>query len=392
LTGKNNQELLANLIALSLAVGDEASAREFSETLLRLRPQARAGLEGLVASALARSDYKTAAQHGAKLVETAHDSYEAWFLLGLACQKLDRLDRAGQAYAEALKIRPTSAEALANMGLVLERRDDPAGAYKAYERALEAAPEHAGVLWSLALIEEQRNNEPGAEQWLTRLVAASPDSADGWFRLGCLRHRREDYGASAEAFRNCTRISDGWLDAWVNLGLSEWRAGNHDGAKTALQTAVNREPGCVAVLTVHDLPLVDAESAVLAREIVMAFDRVVRTCLAKDPDERWQTAHREFHRLLVARANDQFGRTIAAYQDRAERYWLMFIRANGSGGLSMRGAEHRAIYEAASRRDAAETANLLARHLSRTALTLMAQLAPEHEPLTVRTALQLISG
>src|SRR5438552_6079605 len=34
-------------------------------------------------------------------------------------------------------------------------------------------------------------------------------------------------------------------------------------------------PGVVAVLTVHDLPLVDAESAVLAREIVMAFDRVV---------------------------------------------------------------------------------------------------------------------
>jgi len=108
--------------------------------------------------------------------------------------------------------------------------------------------------------------------------------------------------------------------------------------------------------------------------------------------DRWQATHRDFHRLLVARANDQFGRTIAAYQDRAERYWLMFIRANGSGGLSMRAAEHRAIYEAASRRDAAETSTLLARHLSRTALTLMAQLAPEHEPLTVRTALQLISG
>src|ERR1700736_1160026 len=123
-SGKNNQELLANLIALSLAVRDEAGAREYSEALLRLRPQARAGLEGLVASALARADYKTAAQHGAKLVETAHDSYEAWYLLGLACQKLDRLDRAGQAYAEALKIRPTSAEALANMGQVLERRDD----------------------------------------------------------------------------------------------------------------------------------------------------------------------------------------------------------------------------------------------------------------------------
>ena len=108
--------------------------------------------------------------------------------------------------------------------------------------------------------------------------------------------------------------------------------------------------------------------------------------------EEWQVAHREFHRLLVGRASDQFGRTIAAYQDRAERYWVMFIRANGSEGLSMRDAEHRALFEAAARRDAKGTAVLLAKHLSRTALTLMAQLAPEHEPLTVRTALHFVSG
>ncbi len=108
--------------------------------------------------------------------------------------------------------------------------------------------------------------------------------------------------------------------------------------------------------------------------------------------EEWQVAHREFHRLLVGRASDQFGRTIAAYQDRAERYWVMFIRANGSEGLSMRDAEHRALFESAARRDAKGTAVLLAKHLSRTALTLMAQLAPEHEPLTVRTALHFVSG
>lgn len=108
--------------------------------------------------------------------------------------------------------------------------------------------------------------------------------------------------------------------------------------------------------------------------------------------EAWQTAHREFHRVLVGRASDQFGRTIAAYQDRAERYWVMFIHANGSSGLGMRAEEHRAIFEAAARRDATQAAVLLARHLSRTALTLMAQLAPEHEPLTVRTALQFVRG
>lgn len=106
----------------------------------------------------------------------------------------------------------------------------------------------------------------------------------------------------------------------------------------------------------------------------------------------WQAAHREFHHVLVSRASDQFGRTIAAHQDRAERYWVMFIRVNGGSGLGMRAEEHRAIFEAAARGAATETAVLLARHLARTALTLMAQLAPEHEPITVRTALQFVRG
>ena len=141
--------------------------------------------------------------------------------------------------------------------------------------------------------------------------------------------------------------------------------------------------GCV--LTVREFT--DDEVSRLSDALESMVEHATRHSVAP-----WQAAHREFHRILVSRANDQFGRTIAAYQDRAERYWLMFIRANGGAGLSMREAEHRAIFEAASRRDAAGTAALLGRHLARTALTLMAQLAPEHEPLTVRTALQFVSG
>jgi DNA-binding GntR family transcriptional regulator len=141
--------------------------------------------------------------------------------------------------------------------------------------------------------------------------------------------------------------------------------------------------GCV--LTVRDLS--DGE----IEDLETALESMVEHAKTRSV-EQWQIAHREFHRLLVGRASDQFGRTIAAYQDRSERYWLMFIRANGSEGLSMRDAEHRGIFEAAARRDAAGTAVLLAKHLSRTALTLMAQLAPEHEPLTVRTALHFVSG
>jgi DNA-binding GntR family transcriptional regulator len=141
--------------------------------------------------------------------------------------------------------------------------------------------------------------------------------------------------------------------------------------------------GCV--LTVRSIT--DEE----VKGLQTALDSMVEHAKTRSVDE-WQAAHREFHRIFVARASDQFGRTIAAYQDRAERYWVMFIRSNGAAGLNMRDAEHRALFESAARRDARGTAILLAKHLSRTALTLMAQLAPEHEPLTVRTALHFVSG
>ena len=105
----------------------------------------------------------------------------------------------------------------------------------------------------------------------------------------------------------------------------------------------------------------------------------------------WQRQHRAFHALLVGGAPDQLVRTIGAYGDRAERYWLMLTRAEPTVH-SMRDAEHAAILEAFRARDGAEAARRLARHLARTALMLLAQLAPEHEPTAVRTALQLTSG
>ena len=96
-------ELVTNMIRLALARGEHDKAREYSEKLLRLRPNAQAGLAGMIAAAMARGDYKSAAQLGAQLVKTASSSFEAWFNLGVAYQKTNRLEQAGQAYAEAVE-------------------------------------------------------------------------------------------------------------------------------------------------------------------------------------------------------------------------------------------------------------------------------------------------
>jgi hypothetical protein len=55
-------------------------------------------------------------------------------------------------------------------------------------------------------------------------------------------------------------------------------------------------------------------------------------------------------------------------------------------------AEHAAILAACRERDLDAAIELLARHLARTALTVVTQVAPEYEPTAVRTALRLVTG
>jgi len=52
--------------------------------------------------------------------------------------------------------------------------------------------------------------------------------------------------------------------------------------------------------------------------------------------------------------------------------------------------EHGRILQACRERDREEAVQQLARHLARTALTALAHMAPEYEPVAVRTALALV--
>ncbi len=53
-------------------------------------------------------------------------------------------------------------------------------------------------------------------------------------------------------------------------------------------------------------------------------------------------------------------------------------------------AEHESIVAACAERDAPLAAERLARHLSRTALSVLTRVAPEHEPARVRAALRSV--
>jgi DNA-binding GntR family transcriptional regulator len=115
--------------------------------------------------------------------------------------------------------------------------------------------------------------------------------------------------------------------------------------------------------------------------------------LADDTDDTaWEAAHTEFHRGLVAECGEPLRNHVNALLTRSERYRRMSVLGNEPAGRAggVGAQEHEAILAACEAREPHEAALLLARHLTRSALALLAQLAPDVDPVAVRTALQMV--
>lgn len=114
----------------------------------------------------------------------------------------------------------------------------------------------------------------------------------------------------------------------------------------------------------------------------------MRVLAAAEELDAWQKTHRAFHVALVCRVGGHMMRAIIGHIDRAEHYLLMH-QASGPRAWASGAAEHAAIVDAHRRRDEDAAASELAAHLARTALSLVAQLAPAYDPAAIRSALTL---
>jgi DNA-binding GntR family transcriptional regulator len=130
--------------------------------------------------------------------------------------------------------------------------------------------------------------------------------------------------------------------------------------------------------------LEDGDLKALARAL-----RELETATRARDAERWDAAHSRYHALLRRRAGARIERLAAELSDHSDRYRRVYL-ARPSARASA-AAEHVAIYDACRERDASAASSRLAQHLARTALTVIADAAPDHDPAPVRTALRLVA-
>jgi DNA-binding GntR family transcriptional regulator len=107
-----------------------------------------------------------------------------------------------------------------------------------------------------------------------------------------------------------------------------------------------------------------------------------------DSDEldEWHTAHKEFHRVATRSVGPHLQRMIASLGEHAERY-IRLAQLGSPSSWARAHTDHEALLEALRLNDPAVAARVVARHLARTSLNVLADIAPEYEPAATRTAL-----
>jgi DNA-binding GntR family transcriptional regulator len=118
-----------------------------------------------------------------------------------------------------------------------------------------------------------------------------------------------------------------------------------------------------------------------------------------NPAERldeWERPHREFHQLLVAHAGDRILEDLHRLQDHAERYRAILGRDLPAGDVPAtfgRGArEHAELVVACETGQKEQAGRILAGHLARSGLTLIAHTDPAHDSVALREALLIVQA
>jgi tetratricopeptide (TPR) repeat protein len=96
------EEVLSNLIALSIQAQVFDAVQHYALRLLQIAPQSLTALQGLAAVALDRREYEAAVHYCGRIVERAPDCVEAWhnlrFATGRVMSALHRPEIAGPAF------------------------------------------------------------------------------------------------------------------------------------------------------------------------------------------------------------------------------------------------------------------------------------------------------
>lgn len=222
-------------------LGDAAS----DAALERLRGQLAGASPELdrALQAIARDDFAEAAQAAEAAAQARADDGPAWYVLGIAREKLGLFVPSLEAYERALALLPNHADLANDLGRLAARLGMPELAAPLFALHLSARPgsKEASVNLALALSEQCRYGE--AVEVLKPAVQASADDPVLWNALGQVLLQQGEPQTALTFFDEALRLDPDFTPARFNRSAARLDLGDASGALVDCEAALAAPAG-----------------------------------------------------------------------------------------------------------------------------------------------------
>jgi pentatricopeptide repeat protein len=292
-----------------------AEARRAFNRALEISPGAPAAMEQLVALDVLEKQYPAALQRVNAMIARDPKGAGPHLLQARICYAQKDLAGAEAALKTAIELQPDLAEPYFMLAGIYANGDQPQKALENLEKLSAKDPRDVQALMLIGLLQEQRKNYSAARTSYEQLLAINPKSGVALNNLACLYAEQfQDLNKAQELAQKArdllpqephTADTLGWIlyknrqyaralsllqesagklpasaDVQLHLGLTRYMLGQEEGARSALQAALELDPN----LTGKDEA--NSKLAILAADPDKPDTRaVLEAALAKRPDD-----------------------------------------------------------------------------------------------------------
>jgi len=213
---------------------------------------------------------------------------------GFRLRKLEKTDRALDAYRRAAALWPEDYESYLGLGIAYREMGDLPASLAALEAALARNASDADVPYQRAVTLHKLGRDDEAERALRRSLSMSPRRAATHAYLGLILAATGRFEEARSAFEASLRLDPHEPFTYNNLGVLLGRLGDRAGARRHFLRALREDPGyTTARCNLAQACLDDGDVASATREL--------RTVLRQKPDDPEATALLSTLRGAVAR-------------------------------------------------------------------------------------------
>lgn len=163
--------------------------------------------------------------------------------LGLAMDRLDKLDEAEASYQDYLSLEAPTPDNLNTIGVFYyKKKQDFERAASFYKRAIEGNPQNDNFHYNLALVQEKLEQWGDAEASYLKAIECDPEDPENFNGLGVFYYNRQLYEQAIENYAKAIAINPEESLYFANLALAHQQMGHAEEEMNAYQKAAALNP------------------------------------------------------------------------------------------------------------------------------------------------------